>query len=152
MMLSRKIPGDPGGKAQELRVLSGEGNRTKGLDGPMEIDMKFFRQEMVEGPRQPHLQDGLVLLVGEVTPLNHEGDVVSQTEPLRQDDPLLLPQHQLFSHLRRGLDHGLMDQFRLGSNAHPDHIVREAGDVLEGIFHRVESDRAMTKEPTPFFF
>ncbi len=77
-----------------------------------------------------------VLLVGKVAPFNDEGNVVPQAEPFGQNDQFLLAQHQLFRHLRRGFDHGLSDESRLGYNPHPDHIVREAGDVLKGVFDR----------------
>ena len=42
-------PGRTGREAQKLCILPWENNSTKGLDGSMEIDLKFLGQEMVEG-------------------------------------------------------------------------------------------------------
>ena len=47
-----KDPGRSRREAQELGVLSGEGDRPKGLKGPVEIHMEFLRQKMIEGPGQ----------------------------------------------------------------------------------------------------
>ncbi len=127
-----------GRNAQEFRVLAGEDDGSKGLDGSMEINMKLLGQEVIQRAGEPHLQDLFVFPVREVASLDDQGDTVSETEAFGQDNKLFLSQHQFFTHLRGSLDHGFSDEFGLGLNPHPDHIVSEAGDMLEGIFHRLE--------------